>query len=237
MSTPSVARNHGESRRRSSGGMHDASEVASAWHGRSRWRATMFLRSIFALVAITSALMFMGCPGSDDDDGTASETFSQGSIANDFRNVMPLVNERGVVFSGGVMGAAGPATMNVTGFETCDEFSCGGNFTLDGGDGSESEGDSGGEDSCFFVFLVSDIRDDRVDCGTCALEVVETCVVRESQQTQCRVRWLLAVAEDVAPENAAASEPFDVTLTLEDGQVIAILPDGERVPLIDEDTL
>ena len=240
MNNPSVARNQGEASRRSSHEVHDVSRAASARHRRSRWQITTFARSVFALVAVTGALMLIGCPGSDDDSAD-SETFEAGFRARDFRNVLPLVNGRDIAFPNGVMGAGGtgdPATLRVTGFEGCDEAMCGGSFVLTDSAGEDGEGDSGGDASCFFNFNVVDTQAQprgTINCLTCDLEVVDECEVEEGEQTQCEVRWLLAGAADAAPEDAFTSDVFEVTLENVDGDIFAILAGGQRVLLVDED--
>ncbi len=214
MNTLNVARNQGEDSQRSGYGVHDTSASASAWYDRNRWRTTMFVRSIIAIVVITGTLTLMGCLGGDDDTSPNREDIS-GQRTSDFRNVMPVVNERNVVFPGGVMGAAN-ATLRVLGFDTCVEGDCDGTFTLtDGDDGSEGEGDSGGETSCFFLFLNDEIQQvgTQIDCGTCDLQIVGDCVVKQGKTTVCQAQWLLAVQPD--DPNPATSTPFDVEVSLD----------------------
>lgn len=236
-------------------GAQESPGAVRLWQRGGRWRSTKLQRALFVLIGIASTLLLIGCPGSDDDDdgGGDSETFAVGFRARRFENVMPIVNDKAIEFPGGVMGTAGGAgdggRLSVTGFDTCDENGCSGTFTLtdlenpdNEGDDISAEGDSGGETSCFFLFRDADIQpqDSQIDCFTCDLEVVEeNCVVEEGEETQCTVRWLLAGTPslETAPEDAAASVPFTVTLTLEDGDVIAILAGGNvvLVPEIDED--
>jgi hypothetical protein len=172
------------------------------------------------LIVIASTLLFIGCPGSDDD--TDREDISE-TIARDFRNVMPIVNGKNIVFPSGVMGATGPATLSVSNITTCtDATNCRGTFELDGTSG-DGEGDSGGETSCFFDFPSGDpdpLNRPNILCLTCDLRVVGECVVEEGKDTVCQVQWLLSDTDD--DPNAVTSEAFDVTFTLDgDGNLIA----------------
>lgn len=224
-------------------GVHEPPGAGRLGQRGGCWRFTKLQRALFVLFVIASTLMLIGCSSSDDDGGD-SETFSVGFRARDFRNVMPIVNGKVIGFPNGVMRATGSTTtLSVSGITTCtDATNCRGTFVLDG-ENADGEGDSGGETSCFFDFPSGSpdpLDRPRIDCNTCDLEVVEEdCVVVEGRQTQCKVRWLLAGTPslETAPEDAAASEVFEVTLTIENGEVVAILDSGNVIlePEIDQE--
>jgi hypothetical protein len=226
MNNRNVASNQGTHSHSSTLQAQAASGSASRWQRQGRRQFTTLFGGLFVLLVCTGALLLTGC--SDDDDDTFVDI--TGARTKNFVSVMPVVNDKDVVFQGGVMGAVGPATLSVRNFNTCSQANCQGEFPLTGGDDISAEGDSDGVASCFFLFEDSNIQaiGTQIQCLTCDLEVVGQCVV-STANTPCQVRWLLSDVADVAPEAAAVSDPFGVTFTLDNNNNVVAIIEGQSV--------